>query len=229
MLCGHLVARRASTSGRRRTRTSPTGRSPPACARSVSPCTLGWRAKADLPYTQVSDDRSVVAQSGCSSSAPVWWGSVYGSVTRSRSMQRQRLAGLEGLLHHPAPAGGEGGAHRGVEPGGPEHRAATTTSGSARGARRSAPAPRTAASTARCEWSIPFGWLVVPELKITTASSSGVTASRGADASDGARRRRGSRPSSRRRATTTRRRSRPVGGDGRRGRRRSGARAAAPG
>ena len=119
---GHLARATRSTSGRRRTRTSRTGRSPPACARSVSPCTFGCRAKADLPYTQ-RERRQV---GGGPVGVLLERAGLVGERVRLGDPlplhQGQRLAGLEGLLHHPAPAGRQRGAHRGVEPGGPEHR-----------------------------------------------------------------------------------------------------------
>ena len=94
------------TSGRRRRRTSPTGRSPPASARRCRRAPSGGGRTPTCRTRSVSDDRSVVAQSGCSSSAPVWWGSVYGSVTRSRAISASASPGskVSCITQHPPAA-----------------------------------------------------------------------------------------------------------------------------
>ena len=142
----------------RRTRTSRTGRSRRACCQvGVAGDATGAGRRPTCRTRTVATTGRWSAQSGCSSRAAVWWGSVYGSVTRSRAMRAQRLAGLERLLHHPAAARGERGAHRGVEAGRPEQRERRSTCGWPRGGRRSGPAPRTGGSGARWPWSMPFG------------------------------------------------------------------------
>ncbi len=72
----------------------------------VSPSTLGCRAKADLPNTHLSDDRSVPSQSGCSAMAAVWCGRLYGSVTRSRCMSARASPGskVSWATQHPPAA-----------------------------------------------------------------------------------------------------------------------------
>ena len=84
------------------------------------------------------------------------------------------MACVERLLHDPAAAGGEDRAHGGGEAGGPEDRAGRSRGGCPRCGRTGRPASGTAGSGARWPWTMPFGSLVVPDVKITTPRSSGV-------------------------------------------------------